>query len=239
MLTQPQPSDLARAEWQNLLARGIKPTLDETAAFLFWSGRVEHPDGSGNLLLESARATAGTDVLRPLSVQAEMWLEWLGDWAEERLLFLATAFAAAVGREQGVFEDLRARPSAAEAVAEWAAHVTCSAAELADALEVVVPGKRPTDSFRRLDAEDDSAISMRDILAELAIETAHTAEWWLTQSSDELLRALHAVHRRQARAVGAAVKFPDASAEAMQEFLAVLELINRRHAEETEGDAQP
>ena len=227
MPNRPSVSDLARKEWAGLLSAGISPTLDETAAFLFWAERVEHPDGQTSILLADARAVAGSETLRALSVQAEIWLEWIGSWADSALMLYSTAFAAAVGRERGAFADLTTRERATAAVENWARGLTCTEAELAAAVEAILPTAKPSAQFR--DDDDTASASMRDILAELGIETGRDAEWWLTHTSDELLRALRVVRRRQVEAQGGHFRVPDASADAMREFLAVIEQIRRDH----------
>ena len=228
MPSRPNVSDLARAEWQNLLSAGIAPTLDETAAFLYWAERVEYPDGQASILRTDARAVAGSETLRALSVQAEMWLEWVGDWADSALMLYATAFAAVIGRERGAFADLTTRERTTAAVENWARGLTCPEGDLAAAVDAILPVQRPSAQFSRSD-DDDTAASMRDVLAELGVETGRDAEWWLTHTSDDLLRALRVVRRRQVEAQGGHFRVPDASADAMREFLSVIELIRRRH----------
>lgn len=224
MITCP---DLAKAEIDRLRADSIEPTLDDIAALIHWAKRVERPRAGLSPLLERAPYRVGNCKLYPLTVQAEEWIELVSEWFPASLSASLVAYAMAHGREEGAFDELTLRHKALRAVKAWRRKCTASQAEIAEAVETLI-GDPPPLKTEGVGSESESLDSLTDLMAELLAGTGLPPSYWYTHTSDEMLGALRALHRRYAVSSGMGYDPPDEAADALRSLALTAKAIRDR-----------
>lgn len=221
--------DLARIEIETLRADGIEPTLDELTELIELGRRAECPHGRTNPVASRAPIRAGVDGPRlwPLTLQAEAWIEQHAGKLET-LGAALVCYASAIGREPGAFDGLATWRDIGDAVREWAAGLTCTADDLADAADRLTGGQEPETA----PGDPDARADIEDMLAALVVESGQPIEYWLAHTSAEFVAALDAVASKRAASAGMARKDMDESAQAMRNLMWAAKRVRDRAAKE-------
>lgn len=222
--------DITQDEVSRLRSRGIEPSLNELAELIEWGRRVERPPLRTNPLLARAPVAVGCSglLLPPLTVQAELWMDHALQWFTSRTHVYAIAMAAAIGNKAGAFDGLYRQADGVAAVSTWAKACPARYEELADAVDIIL-GNEPDPPKRN---EDDASTDFGAIIADLAVGTGQTADYWLTRIGPEFRAAVTAVYRAAAMNSGSEFKSggDDESINAMRGLLQTVGRIRERAA---------
>jgi len=234
---------------------GIACTPDEIVRLHELSRRMERPDEAGGPSLLEIPVRCGNATLWHLTVAGEIWwhecaCRW---WADSDLYLTASlGFAMARGREADALPA--ERPLAFLAVRAWFRELRVSKDELNHAiLDVMARGqdslagechdlavrliylsgdtcpdleKALEPILARKSAEKSLLPDWPEMLADLAVSTGTTPDYWIVQSREQVVRLYVASRRHAAAAAG--LGFADDEAAASARFDAAL----RRQREE-------
>lgn len=212
----------------------VEPTLEETLWIIELCKRVVNPVAGERLELIGvpARCGASDEWLWPITIGAAIWYQDLacGWWQGDREgTFKALAFSLAHARDKEILRMCRTRAEAEGLIHAWGMSLTCTRAELEEAVDRVLPETPRPDKDKKAAGYTDWTA----LVGEIEMVSGIGAEHWLWEvSREETLRAWF--RSRQvlaARGMGAGAESPDPLDEAVQDLAAAKQMIIDAHKE--------
>lgn len=234
---------------------GIICTPEEIIQLHLAGLEVERPGGGDRMDLIGIPVCVGTAWLFRITVAGSIWWQDMAwPWFKDSATFATYAFAfcLAHGRTEGKLQKLRNAADAAEEIKAWAAEINVTLAELADAIDRVVPPSAATlprcPTCRQVlpDQIDRDAAAMRPtdwegIIHEISAATGTDPAYWLFRTSaDATIRAYYRARQVMASKCGYTIQGgPDALTEAIKRERSIIaEIVQNRRAAAAKAEAE-
>lgn len=215
--------EIPKAELATLRAAGIQPTDDEIVWLASLGEKVHNPT-SGPLVPSSHGLTVGPLTLYPLTIQANIWMDRIGEYLGDMQGLYAIAFAMLHAREPGAFAHLGSLKTAAEAIMSFATTCPVTAEELAVTIERI---QDQDEQSPEATEEDEPTPSYERTIAAVVAATGIPHDQWQTKTITEVSDVL--LLRRMMDDDGFDVDKYE-SAEALKQLLRAVVTIREAHA---------
>lgn len=233
LLPKPILHEMARSAIAELAKAGIACAPDEILWLQEMAAKVVYPTRADELLYLDLPVPCGNTLLWPLSIGARLWLKnygqpWFQGTDMEDLVF---AFAMAHSRRPEIFQELTSQFKARLQVAQWAAGLTATRAELNEAFARCISPEDydlvEVQGGPHEKKEAPSAVEYGDIVALLCHFYGETPEHWLWKTGEDqcadLLNKIAHLLPTEKQVSASSVKF-----RAHAQFLAVVTHIRKR-----------
>lgn len=226
---------MAKEAVEELRADGIEPTLDDITDLIDAARKVQEPSRRTSPWYEGDPVRVGPNgpTLRPLSIQAEEWFDFVVSvLANDKLRAAAFCYASEHGATAGAFDGLWTRQTAETRLVKYRRGLACTAGALESAAARVMD-KTSAGDIIRARKDDGGAWGFGDVLAKIEAITGRPRAYWMTQTRRYAFRVMeHATRYNMAGGMfsGSA---PDSDPEYLKasfDFQAVVELIRERNA---------
>lgn len=197
---------LAADAIQGLEDQGLHPSLDDISELIELAKRVEKPDHQTDYTLSYAGVRVGNShhFLRPLSIKAGIWFDFIMDRLSSHESVLACAFAMERGHlESEDFSEPFNLDKAREKIASYQMSLSCNMHELEEAIDRCTTDYTEGDAVRA-DRGGGEGKGVQDIILQLVSVTSQTEDYWLSKTPSYAMQVLEHAYRFSASAFGAA-----------------------------------